>query len=192
MSRSGYRAFLNRKVPPSRQRKESAKKEILKIHDGSKQNYGAPKITKFSVNPARSSANIPSANICAKWASRPNGLSHGPPLPEILILAMNCTISSMNNLTLTAQTLSGILTLPISGLRMALCTLTLSWTYSPERSLPEPLRTRWGYPLSLKPSIRQRLPVRVQSLARSHRNNVNLLLNFYHSFTISLKLQSLF
>ena len=45
VSRSGYRAFLNRKVSPSKQRKESVKKEIQKIYDKSKQNYGAPKIT---------------------------------------------------------------------------------------------------------------------------------------------------
>ncbi|WP_224168797.1 MULTISPECIES: IS3 family transposase [Eubacterium] len=46
VSRSGYRAFLNRKVSPSRQRKTAVKKEIQKIYDNSKQNYGAPKITK--------------------------------------------------------------------------------------------------------------------------------------------------
>jgi transposase InsO family protein len=46
VSRSGYRAFLNRKLSPSMQRKESIKKEIQKIYDNSKQNYGAPKITK--------------------------------------------------------------------------------------------------------------------------------------------------
>lgn len=46
VSRSGYRAFLNRKVSPTKQRKEAIKKEIQKIYDDSKQNYGAPKITK--------------------------------------------------------------------------------------------------------------------------------------------------
>lgn len=46
VSRSGYRAFLKRKVSPSRQRKESIKKQIGKIYDDYKQNYGAPKITK--------------------------------------------------------------------------------------------------------------------------------------------------
>lgn len=46
VSRSGYRSFLNRKVSSSRQRKEAVKKEIQKIYDNSKQNYGAPKITK--------------------------------------------------------------------------------------------------------------------------------------------------
>jgi transposase InsO family protein len=46
VSRSGYRAFLNRKVSPSRQHKEAIKEEIQKIYDHSKQNYGAPKITR--------------------------------------------------------------------------------------------------------------------------------------------------
>ena len=46
VTRSGYRTFLNRKVSPTRQRKDAVKKEIQKIYDDSKQNYGAPKITK--------------------------------------------------------------------------------------------------------------------------------------------------
>ena len=46
VSRSGYRAFLNRKVSPTRQRKTAVKKQIQHIYDDSNQNYGAPKITK--------------------------------------------------------------------------------------------------------------------------------------------------
>ena len=46
VSRSGYNSFLNRKVSPARQRKDSVKKEIQKIYDNSKQNYGAPEITQ--------------------------------------------------------------------------------------------------------------------------------------------------
>ena len=46
VSRSGYRAFLNRKVSVSRQRKEAVKQEIWKVYNDSKQNYGAPKIAK--------------------------------------------------------------------------------------------------------------------------------------------------
>ena len=46
VSRSGYRAFLNRKVLPTRQRKTAVKKQIQHIYDDSNQNYGAPKITK--------------------------------------------------------------------------------------------------------------------------------------------------
>ena len=43
---SGYRAFLNRKISPARQRKAAIKKPIQRIYDDSNQNYGAPKITK--------------------------------------------------------------------------------------------------------------------------------------------------
>ena len=46
VSRSGYRSFLNRKVSPTRQRKNAVKKEIQKIYDNSKQNYGTPKIAQ--------------------------------------------------------------------------------------------------------------------------------------------------
>lgn len=46
VSRSGYRAFLKRKMSATAKHKNSIKKEILKIYNDSKQNYGAPKITK--------------------------------------------------------------------------------------------------------------------------------------------------
>ena len=46
VSRSGYRAFLRRKVSAREQHKESVKKQIQKIYDKSNQNYGAPKITR--------------------------------------------------------------------------------------------------------------------------------------------------
>ena len=46
VSRSGYRAFLNRKISPAHQMKNAVKKQIQRIYDDSKQNYGAPKITK--------------------------------------------------------------------------------------------------------------------------------------------------
>lgn len=46
VSRSGYRAFLNRKISPTSQRKAEVKKHIQHIYNESKQNYGAPKIAK--------------------------------------------------------------------------------------------------------------------------------------------------
>lgn len=46
VSRSGYRAFLNRNVSPARQRKAAIKKQIKHIYDDSNRNYGAPKITR--------------------------------------------------------------------------------------------------------------------------------------------------
>lgn len=47
VSRSGYRAFLKRKLSATAKRKNSIKEGILKIYNDSKQNYGAPKITKL-------------------------------------------------------------------------------------------------------------------------------------------------
>ena len=46
VSRSGYYSFLNRKISACKQRKEAIKKKIQIIYNDSKQNYGAPKITK--------------------------------------------------------------------------------------------------------------------------------------------------
>lgn len=45
VSRSGYRAFLRHKPSASEQRKNAVKKNIQKIYDASKRNYGVPKIT---------------------------------------------------------------------------------------------------------------------------------------------------
>ena len=47
VSRSRYRSFLHRKVSPSRQQKDAVKKEIQKIYDYSKQNYGCLLYTSF-------------------------------------------------------------------------------------------------------------------------------------------------
>lgn len=46
VSRSGYRAFVKHKPSNSQQRKELLKKDIQVIYDNSKQNYGAPKISR--------------------------------------------------------------------------------------------------------------------------------------------------
>ncbi len=45
VSRSGYRAFLKHKPSRTEQRKASLKKDIQKIYEKSKKNYGAPKVT---------------------------------------------------------------------------------------------------------------------------------------------------
>ena len=45
VSRSGYRAFIKHKPSAAQLRKEAVKKNIRKIYDDSRQNYGAPKIT---------------------------------------------------------------------------------------------------------------------------------------------------
>jgi transposase InsO family protein len=46
VSRSGYRAWLGRVPSNTEKRREAVKAKIQDIYDGSKQNYGAPKITK--------------------------------------------------------------------------------------------------------------------------------------------------
>ena len=46
VSRSGYHAWLKRVLSNTEKRREAAKAKIQDIYDESKQNYGAPKITK--------------------------------------------------------------------------------------------------------------------------------------------------
>ena len=46
ISRSGYRAFRKRRPSTSAERKRKVKTRIQRIYDDSKQNYGAPKITR--------------------------------------------------------------------------------------------------------------------------------------------------
>ena len=73
VSRSGYRSFLNRKVSPTRQRKDSVKKEIQKIYDNSKQNYGAPKIAQElcksgeTISQRTVGKYMREMGICAQW-----------------------------------------------------------------------------------------------------------------------------
>ena len=73
VSRSGYIAFLNRKVSPTKQRKNAIKKEIQKIYDDSKQNYGAPKITKKLRDSGETIAQRTVVNTCVKWALKLSG-----------------------------------------------------------------------------------------------------------------------
>ena len=46
VSRSGYHAWINRVPSDTARRREAVKATIKNIYDESKQNYGAPKITK--------------------------------------------------------------------------------------------------------------------------------------------------
>ena len=46
VSRSGYRSWLNRTPSDTDKRREYIKAKIQDIFDGSKQNYGTPKITR--------------------------------------------------------------------------------------------------------------------------------------------------
>ena len=66
-----------------------------------------------------------------KWVLKPNGLSLLLPLPETLISALNLQTYLMNNLTRNDLIPYGVQILPIYGLKTALFTLIVLWTYLP-------------------------------------------------------------
>ena len=73
VSCTGYRAFLKHKPSPAQQRKDAVKKDIRRIYDRSRQNYGAPRLLPSSVKkePVLPSERL--ASTCVKWESGPNG-----------------------------------------------------------------------------------------------------------------------
>lgn len=109
VSRSGYRAFLNRKLSPTRQRKDAVKKEIQRIYDDSKQNYGAPQIAKKlrdsgeTISTRTVGKYMHEMGIRAQWVN-PGRLQH-----VISTLAANCTMSLTNNSIQNGPTPSGAL-----------------------------------------------------------------------------------
>ena len=107
VSRSGYNSFLNRKVSPARQRKDSVKKEIQKIYDNSKQNYGAPEITQELRKSGETISQRTVGKYMREMGIRANGLNHGLLPPEILILVRNSTMLSTKSLIQNVLTLSG-------------------------------------------------------------------------------------
>lgn len=66
-----------------------------------------------------------------KWVLKPNGLSLLLPPPEALILVLNLQTYLMNDLTWNAPMPYGAQILLIYGLKMALSTLIVLWTYLP-------------------------------------------------------------
>ncbi len=66
-----------------------------------------------------------------KWVLKPNGLSLLLPPPEALILVLNLQTYLMNDLTRNAPMPYGAQILLIYGLKMALSTLIVLWTYLP-------------------------------------------------------------
>ena len=118
VSRSGYRAFSRRKLSATAKTKSiSIKKEILKIYNDSKQNYGAQKSPSFCRNAKKPFHNAPSVNTCVKWALGHNGQNHGLLQQKTLTLAVNFITFLMNSLILSVQMPYGVLTLHIYGLR---------------------------------------------------------------------------
>ena len=89
VSRSGYRAWLKHVPSNAEKRRESVKAKIKDIYDESKQNYGAPKITKE----LRKSGEIISERTVGKYMKqmgiKAHGSSHGRSQPKILTSAAN-------------------------------------------------------------------------------------------------------
>ena len=146
VSRSGYRAFLNRKVSLTRQRKSAIKKRIQHIYDDSNQNYGAPKITKE----LRKSGECISQRTVGKYMRemgiKAQWINLGLQPPAILISAKSCITSLMSSLIQTVLMLHGVQILPTFGLLMVLYTLIALWTYIPVKSLPGHLPIHSKYP----------------------------------------------
>ena len=135
VSRSGYRAFLNRKVSAARQRKETIKKQIQTIYDNSKQNYGAPKITKklresgVTIAERTVGKYMRKMGIKAQWIKPWTTTTRDSDFSNELH-----NTSLMSSLIQNVLTLSGALILLTFGLRMVLFTLTALWTYLPGKS----------------------------------------------------------
>ena len=141
VSRSGYRAFLNRKVSPSKQRKETVKKEIQQIYDDSKQNYGAPKITQE----LRKSGETISERTVGKYM-REMGIKAQWIKPWTTTTRDSDFSKELHNiLDEQFNPDSGALISHIYGLRTALYISTASWTYLPGKSLPGLLQIPWRY-----------------------------------------------
>ena len=157
VSRSGYRAFLNRKLSPSKLRKAAVKEEIQRIYDDSKQNYGAPKITKE----LRKSGEIISERTVGKYM-REMGIKAQWVKPWTTTtrdsdLSQSCTTFLMSNSIQIAPMPCGVRILPTFGPRTVLFTSTVSWTYLPGRLLPGLYPIQWMFPPLLQQLIKQRL-----------------------------------
>jgi putative transposase len=135
VSRSGYRAFLNRKVSAARQRKETIKKQIHTIYDNFKRNYGAPKITKklresgVTIAERTVGKYMREMSIKAQWIKPWTTTTRDSDFSNELH-----NTSLMSSLIQNVLTLSGALILLTFGLRMVLFALTALWTYLPRKS----------------------------------------------------------
>ena len=131
VSRSGYHSFLNRKLSPTIQRKETIKKKIRLIYDTSKQNYGAPKITKE----LRKSGETIAERTVGKYM-REMGIKAQWIKPFTTTTGNSDFSTELTNildehLTRNAPMPYGAQILLIYGLKMALSTLIVLWTYLP-------------------------------------------------------------
>lgn len=148
VSRSGYRFFLNRKVSPTRQRKNAVKKEIQKIYDNSKQNYGAPKIAQElcksgeTISQRTVGKYMREMGIRAQWTKPWTTTTKDSDFSKELhnILNEQFNPERPNAVWCTDITY----------------TLTALWTCMPEKSLTGLLQTLWKYQQLSKQSTRQK------------------------------------
>lgn len=156
VSRSGYRAFLNRKVSPSKQRKEAIKKEIQKIYDKSKQNYGAPKITQELRKAGEIIAErtvgkyMREMGIKAQWIKPWTTTTRDSDFSEELRNILDEQFNPECPNAVWCTDITYIWT------QDGFVYLNASWTYLPEKSSHGHFLTRWKYPLLLKLLIKQR------------------------------------
>ncbi|MFQ7288456.1 MAG: IS3 family transposase [Lacrimispora saccharolytica] len=120
VSRSGYRSWLNRTPSDTEKRREYIKAKIQDIYDQSKQNYGAPKITRElrqkgeTISERTVGKYMKEMGIKAQWVK------------PWTITTIDSDFSNelqnilMNSLHLNAQMRYGAVILRISGRRMAL------------------------------------------------------------------------
>ena len=147
VSRSGFLAFLRRKPTASQLLKDEIKDKILDIYNQSKQNYGAPKITRelqksgCRISERTVGKYMQEMGIKAQWAK------HWTKPLRILILALNSTTSLMNSSTQIDRMLYGVLISLISGPSMVLFILQASWICMPVKSLHGLFPQQWKFPV---------------------------------------------
>ena len=157
VSRSGYRSFLNRKVSPTRQRKNAVKKEIQKIYDNSKQNYGAPKIAQElrksgeTISQRTVSKYMREMGIRAQWTKPWTTTTKDSDFSKELHNILNEQFNPERPNAVWCTDITYIWTQ--DGFVYLNCVI---WTCMPEKSLPGLLQTLWKYLQLSKQSTRQK------------------------------------
>ena len=123
VSRSGYHSFLNRKISSAIQRKEAINKNIRLIYDASKQNYGAPKITKELRKSGETITERTVGKYMREMGIKAQWIKPFTTTTKTLISVLNLQTYLMKNLTRNALMPYGVQILPIYGLKTALFTL---------------------------------------------------------------------
>lgn len=154
--RSGYRSFLNRKVSPTRQRKNAVKKEIQKIYDNSKQNYGAPKIAQElhksgeTISQRTVGKYMRKMGIRAQWTKPWTTTTKDSDFSKELHNILNEQFSPERPNAVWCTDITYIWT------QDGFVYLNCVWTCMPEKSLPRLLQTLWKYQQLSKQSTRQK------------------------------------